>query len=431
MAGVERSSLIRGDGAGGSTSNTYSTVTSGSQVNYHQQGLEDFSELEDEGNIQSDCRCSVPNDDYSTTHSLSTSRSLFSSWRTPTGAVGTPVDASTALTFSARLNSLNPRRLRYSYIHRRFPCNKKIWLVYAMFFLYGIGEFSATLFLFFGLDAYATLNPPETVSVYLLIRCAVYTIFPVMGLLADTFFGRYRVIMASLYISLLGTVILAIGFSTTLDPWLIHNKVDYYHTIDFYAEKQWSSSTTAFLVIVYAVMWVGFTGIQVNLIPFGVDQLVEASSGELSSYFHWYFWWLNAGYLVAASIVPYIYRYYSLGLLFLMMSMCFTGMILILILYRDNGFVIQPQIGNPLKLVYQVVRSSFRAQQPRFRSAFDVGRRPLSRLDLAMRINGGHFTVEQVEDVKTFFRIFLILLSFFGYFAVASQVRYACQSCIV
>ena len=36
-----------------------------------------------------------------------------------------------------------------------------------MFFLHGMAEFSTTLVLFFALNAYHKLNPPQTVAVYL------------------------------------------------------------------------------------------------------------------------------------------------------------------------------------------------------------------------------------------------------------------------
>ena len=327
--------------------------------------------------------------------------------------------------FGSRFNSRTKfrlRSLRHSYVHRRFPCNQKIWLVYAMFFLQGLAEFSALIYLFFGLVAYKSLNPPHTVAVYLLTRCLVFTAFPVMGLLADTLFGRYRTIKGSLYMCLLGAAALAVGLSTAkLDPWLEHDKAELYWKFDFSGQHRWSQASIVFIGVLYAVMLIGITGVQVNLIPFGVDQLLEASSGELSSYFHWYFWWLSAGYLTSAVTVPYIYQNYSLGALFLLIAVCFTGEILILILHRD-GFVLQPPIGSQLKLIYQVLKCSLRAKKPVFKSAFDVGRPPPSRIDRAMSINGGNFTVEQVEDVKTVMRILVILLSFFGYFAVSAQV---------
>ena len=327
--------------------------------------------------------------------------------------------------FSSRFyfTNFSPRSLRRSYVYRRFPCNKQIWLVYAMFLLQGLAEFSALLFLFFGLDAYKVLNPPETVAAYLAARCLVFLGNPVMGFIADSCLGRYRTMRISLYVCLLGAVILAVCFTTNeLDPWLKHDEVDHYGRLDFSQQEQWPKGAVAVIAVGYTVMLIGVTGVQVNLIPFGVDQLVEASSGELSSYFHWYFWWLTAGYLVSATTVPYIYQNYSLAVFFLLLAVCFTAEIVILIVYRDE-FVLQPLIGNQLKLMYQVVKSCIRAKKPVFRSAFDIGRPPPSRIDRTMDINGGKFTVEQVEDVKTVLRILVILLSFLGYFAVSSQVR--------
>ena len=40
---------------------------------------------------------------------------------------------------------------------------------------------------------------------------------------------------------------------------------------------------------------IGVAGITVNLILFGVDQVRVASSDQLSSYFHWYYWSRNVG----------------------------------------------------------------------------------------------------------------------------------------
>ena len=68
------------------------------------------------------------------------------------------------------VTSLTPRSLRRSYIHRRLPCNKNVWLVFLMFFLQGFAEYSTLLFLFFALDAYRPLNPPQVVASFLLIH---------------------------------------------------------------------------------------------------------------------------------------------------------------------------------------------------------------------------------------------------------------------
>ena len=56
-----------------------------------------------------------------------------------------------------------------------------------------------------------------------------------------------------------------------------------------------------------------------------------------------------------------------------------------------------------------------------FRSAFTYGEVP-SRLDLAKNRYGGPFTTEEVEDVKTFGRILLVLISLFGFLLLPNSV---------
>ena len=320
---------------------------------------------------------------------------------------------------SSRLRT-NLKSIVSSYKFRPCPRNKGMWLVYFMFFLHGMAEFSTTLVLFFALNAYHKLNPPQTVAVYLATRFAVFTTYPVMGFLADTFFGRYKVLLASLHIAWIGSAILAFSFAY-LDPILDPRagKLYGYSALD----SSWPDNRVITLSICYTIMWIGFTGIRVNLIPFGVDQLPDASAGELSSYFHWYYWCINAGYLVASTTIPFLYKQTPLSYAFLITNFCFSCFIILLFLCHSQLQII-PKSGNPLSIVYRVLRFAATAKRPRYQSAFRIGEPPPSRINLAMRENGGRFSVEQVEDVKTFFRILLVLLSFFGYFAIFSQVGF-------
>ena len=64
--------------------------------------------------------------------------------------------------------------------------------------------------------------------------------------------------------------------------------------------------------------------------------------------------------------------------------------------------------NNPLKLIYQVLKYAVKNKYPRLRSAFTYWEdKPYSRIDLGKNKYGGPFTIEQVEDVKTFFRIII------------------------
>ena len=67
---------------------------------------------------------------------------------------------------------------------------------------------------------------------------------------------------------------------------------------------------------------------------------------------------------------------------------------------------------NPLKLIPKVLRYAIKNKYPRQRSAFTYWEDKIpSRIDLAKSKYGGPFTTEQVEDVKTFCRILVIICS--------------------
>ena len=69
----------------------------------------------------------------------------------------------------------------------------------------------------------------------------------------------------------------------------------------------------------------------------------------------------------------------------------------------------------------KVLKCARHHSQPVFRSAFTYGEVP-SRLDLAKDRYGGPFTTEEVEDVKTFGRILLVLISLFGFLLLPYSV---------
>ena len=69
---------------------------------------------------------------------------------------------------------------------------------------------------------------------------------------------------------------------------------------------------------------------------------------------------------------------------------------------------------NPVKHIFKVLNYARHHSQPVLCSAFTYGEVP-SRLDQAKNRYGGPFTTEEVEDVTTFGRILLVLISLFGF----------------
>lgn len=308
--------------------------------------------------------------------------------------------------------SFTPKRFKASSKFRKCPRNVPLLLVYFTFCLLGFIEGGSYLVLFYSLNSYNQFTPARMEAIYLGVRCFVHLMYPVAGFISDAYFGQYKVILVSLNIAWIGSAILAAGF-TRLDP-------------IFDANGTWSGGAMALTSVGFTLMGWGLAGIKVNLIPFGVDQVPDASSGELSSYFHWYYWCLTAGRLVATIALPYIYVESVLSYVFLLMNAVISIFILVLVVNAPK-LQLNSKIGNPLLHVVNVTKCALnkRKRRPQFRSAFHVGKLLPSLLDKAMTEYGGSYSVEQVEDVKTFYRILLILVSFIGYFSIYSQVSFA------
>ena len=71
----------------------------------------------------------------------------------------------------------------------------------------------------------------------------------------------------------------------------------------------------------------------------------------------------------------------------------------------------EPLTTNPFRLIHNVLKYASKTKHPRLRSAFTYCEDdPPSRIDFGKSKYGGPFTTEQVEDVKTFFRVLGIII---------------------
>ena len=107
---------------------------------------------------------------------------------------------------------------------------------------------------------------------------AALLLFPLFGLIADIYLTRYRMLQLSL---LMLVFILIVAMTTEMVAILLQHVNTY---IDFLSVS---------IVVVSAIASVGI--FEANAIQFGMDQLLEASSAQLSSFVHWYFWAIHLG----------------------------------------------------------------------------------------------------------------------------------------
>ena len=85
-------------------------------------------------------------------------------------------------------------------------------------------------------------------------------------------------------------------------------------------------------------------------------------------------------------------------------------------MYYKRKFPIEQASRKPLRLIYSVLKYSYNHKQPERRSALTYWESDIpSRIDLGKHKYGGPFTYEQVESVKTVFRLLLLMMSLFGF----------------
>ena len=226
---------------------------------------------------------------------------------------------------------------------------------------------------------------------------AIFFLYPFFGMVADIWCGRYLMITIGMCITWGGAILVAA-----------------------YVANEASFSNIYLVTVLRSAQLVGIGIFQANALQFGTDQLINLSSEQLSSFVHWYVWaqeisaemydWLKTA---IQSVVPV----YS-NLLELLLCAALISLVLCFRLLPTCGWRFECQMrANPYKLIFDVLKFAWRHKQPVKRSAFTFWEENIpSRIELGKLKYGGPYTNENVEDVKTFFRITSLLLPLTAYF---------------
>ncbi len=178
------------------------------------------------------------------------------------------------------------------------------------------------------------------------------------------------------------------------------------------ATKSYLNGPFAIIKTVMAVLAaIGLVGVFPNVMSLGMDQLINAPSSAITSYISWIAWIVFlANFLlpVTQTCIPNCYKIGTPFLSLLLPILCTLSVVSDILL---NQWIVKEQPkSNPLKLIFQVLKYAASNKYPHLRSAFAIWDEKCSRLDLGKAKYGGPFTTEQVEDVKTFFRILPVLI---------------------
>lgn len=229
------------------------------------------------------------------------------------------------------------------------------------------------------------------------VRSIPQLAYPVAGWIADVHFGRYRVILTSLWLMLTGYAIILITY-------IVKN---------YYNSNAGEYITyLAIFPIAFLAINIGLAAFQANIIPFGLDQMPDASTEELSAFIHWYYGSRN----LVAGVIPLVACYvgvFNITTVVISASEVVLVTIALVLCYNFKRIlIIEPKSVNPFKLLYKVLEFSLKNKVPVSRSAFTFWEDDIpSRIDLGKSKYGGPFTNEEVEDVKTFLRTTSVLIA--------------------
>ena len=266
---------------------------------------------------------------------------------------------------------------------------------------------------------YATEN--NLPLIFSLFVATSHLLYPLCGWIAEVYLSNFKLIrwsFISVLISSLAPIVICL--------WLIQSP-------KFITWRYIYAAPFGVVVIITGL--IGYSMFEANAIQFGMDQMLEASSNQLSSFIHWYFWCANVGPLFVYYVVVslgYVFSDckikmkqlkhdvdHSFGWIIAVVSCVQITLSVFGIIFNvmaTKWVTIEETSRNSLKIIFRVLCYSYKHRHPENRSAFTYWENYTpSRIDLGKEKYGGPFTYEQVEDVKTMFRLLLLMLSLFGY----------------
>ena len=244
---------------------------------------------------------------------------------------------------------------------------------------------------------------PYYSSIALVPTIPFFVLAPLYGWLADVYFGNYKVFKSGMILSCLAAVLSCICV-------LILMNVNENNTVLHFISGGVSP-------VVYILGFNGVIACFVTALQLGLDQMPDASSSNIASFVNWFVFSIFIGFWVFDTIsVPWdctstTNNDLSVQLFSLLPAVGSCICCCTFFLLAPKWLIIEPKCPQSLKTVYQVVKFAAKHKAPLNRSAFTYWEEDIpSRFDLGKSKYGGPFTTEQVENVKTFFRIIFLIL---------------------
>ena len=282
------------------------------------------------------------------------------------------------------------------------PSSRKVYIV-LLWIILTHGIYNYTIF---------NLGEILHIGIFMVSRYSIYVIgviqilvllfYPVAGIIGEVYWTRYKIMI-------IGIVLMILSLSV-VPPAL----VGLMFTSDEYEKMSIGGILIAVALIPFQI---GLAIFESNIIQFGTNQLLFASSDQLSSYVHWSFWcmyvvpfavttvscFFNVSSATSAPIVELLLVIFALVLMLLPKT-------------RKTLELRKFTQKNPIKLAIGVLKYAIQNKYPVRQSAFTYNdEERYNRINFAKNRYGGPYTTEEVEDVKTLIQIMILFSSMFGF----------------
>ncbi|XP_060066618.1 solute carrier family 15 member 4-like [Ylistrum balloti] len=237
----------------------------------------------------------------------------------------------------------------------------------------------------------------DAANISLVFSGTVYLIPVVGGYISDSYAGKYNTILGSGLIYLLGLFLL---------PASAIDYTGWFGKDDEGAEYDLSIETRkAYFFMGLVFVAIGTGGIKANVGPYGAQQVNDLGPEAVQSFFNWFYWFINAGSLVAYSGVAYIQQNisFTIGFIIPLASMIVA---LIIFVAARNMYINNAVGGSILSKAFGVCTAT-----------------KCRGFKTARKDNGGPYSNEMVDGVIAVLRVLPVFLLIIMYWAVYSQMQ--------
>ncbi|XP_061189598.1 solute carrier family 15 member 4-like [Saccostrea echinata] len=278
-----------------------------------------------------------------------------------------------------------------------------------------------------------------------------YVLSFVGGIVADTWLGKFKTLLLSFIIYLVGYIFLPVitfeketSQNTTFLPDICgKNDFDDDKMYEIIASKGkeetdlFSENCAGLIFGVLTIIAFGSGIFRSVIAPFGADQVRGEGPQTSLAFFNWYYWSINLGTLIALSVITYVQQDFSFSYGYLSANIC-LALSCIVFITGCWSYVCVPKTGSILTNIFKILfESCQRRKINRHRlnnveqvsaDISDIPELPSSEsspsfLDRAKYRYGGSFHETAVDDVKQLLKILCVFLTTLPYWMVYFQMQ--------